>query len=91
MRPLERSYPNKRVLITGATTGLARALALEFARSRRMHWAHGRVPRHAGISKGSRAGPAAMVIYCTTLAASYEPGGRGFKSCRARHNSKTWH
>ena len=32
MRPLEQSYPNNRVLITGATGGLRRALALEFAR-----------------------------------------------------------
>lgn len=32
MRPLEQSYPNNRVLITGATSGLGRALALEFAR-----------------------------------------------------------
>jgi NAD(P)-dependent dehydrogenase (short-subunit alcohol dehydrogenase family) len=31
MPSLEQSYPNKRVLITGATSGLGRALALEFA------------------------------------------------------------
>ncbi len=32
MPSLERSYPNKRVLITGATSGPGRTLALEFAR-----------------------------------------------------------
>lgn len=31
MRPLEHAYPRKRVLITGATSGLGKALALEFA------------------------------------------------------------
>ena len=32
MRSLEQSFPRKRVLITGATSGLGRALSLEFAR-----------------------------------------------------------
>ena len=32
MKSLEQRFPRKRVLITGATSGLGRALALEFAR-----------------------------------------------------------
>lgn len=34
MRALEQSFPQKRVLITGATSGLGRALALEFGKRR---------------------------------------------------------
>jgi NADP-dependent 3-hydroxy acid dehydrogenase YdfG len=34
LKKLTQRYPNKRVLVTGATSGLGEALAVEFARDR---------------------------------------------------------